>query len=890
MNWIAELIKTLCVATIFALSAAVSIALSRAGADFATLWLANGAALMSIRLLGMKAPWIAYLAIYIVGLATNLAFENSPDVSAVLMIINLIEIAIASYVLKSEAIERNRRYTVYFQVVLGAIILPSLVSASLAATFFYFKFEAEFFKNFSLWFDADAAGLLFIVLLNVLIERRKEFDKPRIDWQGVSVILIGALLPIWIAMNVPFPYIWMALCSIFIASWFPPLLVFAASLFYITLLVLVAIYAPSFSENYRILDATGETLFYVNLAMTSLPAVILSHLIRNLEREIIVARENKDRFSRAMNDSHLGFVIADMDGRILAANPAMEKLLGYPSAELVGMTALDLTPDEFKQQSRETTAKIAHGDADMVQQEKQYQRKDGSLIWARFTASLIAGSGQPYSVVQIEDISDQKAMQAETQQQEDRWRFALEAARQGVWDADLTLGQTHYSVTWCRILGFDQSEIGRSSNRWLDFVHPDDKRRVRAVYLEHISGEIDIFEEEYRMRHKDGHWVWVLNRGKTIAYDETGKPVRIVGTQTDISRLKMAEQERLSDHEKITVAADSANLGFWEYDPISRNFKLDAAASALTNAPDNISADVFFQDFLDIDRQISPETFLEKETFHFEAASGGPGLKTQKKLEFFGRQMRNPDDSISIVGICIDVTRLANLIETLSDKNEQLDKFAAIASHDLQSPLRHIRMQSEMLELELDASVSEETRAMIGTIRSSSAEMQELIQKLLDFSRSNDAIEVGTVDVSACISQAIKKVDTDVKESGAVIRTDTKVLINADGELLGEVFQNLIQNAIKYRSQSVPEIDITLDENATEFVFTVRDNGRGIPLQHKDYIFEPFRRLLQPDNVTGSGMGLALCARIVRAHKGKIWLHQSSQDGSTFRFSISKRL
>ncbi|SFJ45153.1 PAS domain S-box-containing protein/diguanylate cyclase (GGDEF) domain-containing protein [Phyllobacterium sp. CL33Tsu] len=146
-----------------------------------------------------------------------------------------------------------------------------------------------------------------------------------------------------------------------------------------------------------------------------------------------------------------------------------------------------------------------------------------------------------------------------------RWSFALESAGLGVWDSNLVTGQCYYSSTWKRMLGYREDELGDSGDLWLTLIHPDDKQRAIESGQRHIAGEIPQIETEFRLRHKDGHWVWVLDRGRVVEWDADGKPTRMIGVQTDITDQKNAEHQLALLNQRVELALDAGQIGLWHF-------------------------------------------------------------------------------------------------------------------------------------------------------------------------------------------------------------------------------------------------------------------------------------------------------------------------------------
>jgi len=261
--------------------------------------------------------------------------------------------------------------------------------------------------------------------------------------------------------------------------------------------------------------------------------------------------ESEQRFRRAMEDSAIGIAVVGLDGRILETNLAFAAMLGYSREEIEALTFFQITHPDDLQIGRETMDGLKAGTVDAFHFEKRYLRKDGSPVWARLAGSVIRdeNSGRPlYLVSQIEDIDARKQAEARIAEAETRWNFALAGAGQGVWDLDMRKGGTTYSSTWVKMLGYEEGELDGDPDRWLTMIHPEDRETVAEADRIHLEGKTPFFEAEFRMRHKDGHWIWILDRGKAIERDEEGRLIRAIGSLTDITRRKEAE-------ERLTVSA-----------------------------------------------------------------------------------------------------------------------------------------------------------------------------------------------------------------------------------------------------------------------------------------------------------------------------------------------
>ena len=214
--------------------------------------------------------------------------------------------------------------------------------------------------------------------------------------------------------------------------------------------------------------------------------------------------------------------------------------------------------------------------------ELPFIQADGTRIWVRTVGSAEFEDGIAVRLTgAFQNVTDRVKQQLALEVLSDRQAAATENGRIGIWDVDLVAGTTHYSEMWCRILGYTREEMGDAIESWLNLVHPDDRERARNADLDHIAGKKPFFEEQFRMRHKDGSWVWILDRGQVIARDADGKPIRLIGTHIDITSQKQAEQERLLLAERVTIATNSGNIGIWEFDLISKEMSWDPSMYSL---------------------------------------------------------------------------------------------------------------------------------------------------------------------------------------------------------------------------------------------------------------------------------------------------------------------
>ena len=231
--------------------------------------------------------------------------------------------------------------------------------------------------------------------------------------------------------------------------------------------------------------------------------------------------------------------------------------------------------------------------------------------------------------------------------------------------------------------------------------------------------------------------------------------------------------------------------------------------------------------------------------------------------------------------------RVALRTEELQRSNEDLQQFAYVASHDLKEPLRMISSYSSLLQRRYQDRLDEDANEYIGFIVEGVKRMNLLITDLLDYSRAGqtDDEAMAEVDPEPVLRSVLDNLKVTIADAGAVVTHDRLPKVLFDPMRLSQLLQNLIGNAIKYRGDKKPVIRVSAERNGSETVFSVRDNGPGIPAEHHETVFGIFKRL-HGKEVEGTGIGLAMCRRIVERHGGRIWVESTPGSGATFRFTV----
>jgi signal transduction histidine kinase len=231
--------------------------------------------------------------------------------------------------------------------------------------------------------------------------------------------------------------------------------------------------------------------------------------------------------------------------------------------------------------------------------------------------------------------------------------------------------------------------------------------------------------------------------------------------------------------------------------------------------------------------------------------------------------------------------KLACKAAELERSNADLEQFAYVASHDLQEPLRMVAAYTQLLAERYQGKLDADADKFIGYACEGAQRMQVLIQDLLAFSRvGRKEKPSASVDCSAVMRDVLQVLAPGITESGATVTFSGLPEVWADNTQMGQVLQNLIGNAIKFRGKEAPLVSVQAEQRNQEWLFSVADNGIGVAPENAEQIFAVFQRLHARSEYPGNGIGLAICKKIVERHGGKIWVESQSGCGSTFKFTM----
>lgn len=472
------------------------------------------------------------------------------------------------FVIDRVAVLTQRAHPGVFEVLAAAstMLVSPTVGLLVASTPAALGFDITFPVPLSVWWGG-ATSALGIFLPAVLLNQHGAVRPPRPNWLDnerlAAIIAVGGIGAFLAIVGLPEPTLVLIVPLMLLSLVFRPadMAILSGVVWLVAAVSSRYVGDGSLRSSYMMPIGVGIGV------LLPVATAVLADRLRQRERDLA---RSESLFHRSMQGSNVGVTIVGADARYLSVNAAFCTLLGYTERELIGRHFLDFVYEADREKILSFCNGISDGSVTVIHTERRYVRKDGEVFWAR-TSSIVVDdpdTGRPARLItQIEDIDLQKKEVQAIEESESRWAFALENGQQGVWDIDKTIGRLYTSPTWKRMLGYAPDDIVvDGGDAWLELMHPDDRDNFLAINEAHERGLTDQLEAEFRLRHKDGHWVWILDRGKVIARDVEGNPLRIIGTHTDISRNKSTELEIQLLEERLRLSVEAGGIGLWGID------------------------------------------------------------------------------------------------------------------------------------------------------------------------------------------------------------------------------------------------------------------------------------------------------------------------------------
>lgn len=621
----------------------------------------------------------------------------------------------------------------------------------------------------------------------------------------------------------------------------------------------------------------------------------LAQQIAARNRELAIANHalacSEERYRVAFEAAAVGFSEVSLDGRWLRVNDRFCSILGYTPEELASLQVQDVTYPEDRQVDQESMAGLLRGDVSEYSTRKRYVRKDGELVWAHRTVSLVRDrDGQPqYFIGIVQDISAQKQAEAAEQkarealrESEERLRLAQQAGRimAFVWNVPAN------TVEFSNPLPHMHDGLATTNgNYWRDHIHTDDLQRCQAAVREALTSGKD-YECHYRYRADDGKEYWHALRGRAYT-DASGQPSRVFGVVLDVTEQKRANEALETNVERMRLAHGAANMASWHWDLITHEVHWSDEYWGICGldkrtVPPSFTA--WLQSVHPDDREATLEAIqiaTKTGEYSHEHRVLVPDGST-RWVAGRGRTFGDPDGKpCRMIGIVMDITerKQAESLLMQAEKLAAAGRLAASVAHEINNPLEAV---TNLLYLVgSDDSLSASTRRYVEIGQQEISRVGEIVAQTLKFYRqSTNPASAHMREVFDSVLQLYHPRLTSLGIRVVREHTEAEPLVCYTSELR-QVFANLLGNSIDamssggtIRIRSRRAWDSRTGRWGIRITFA--DNGTGMSEATTRHIFEPFFTTKQ---VSGTGLGLWVSLQLVQKHEGNIRVRSSNRPG-----------
>ncbi len=471
-------------------------------------------------------------------------------------------------------------------------------------------------------------------------------------------------------------------------------------------------------------------------------------------------------------------------------------------------------------------------------------------------------------------------------------------------NADLTVIETNQAL--CDMVGL--SKQGLKAIKFSAITHPDDVQRDLDMVKTIMENPAKIFRYEKRYLHNNGQIIWILLSVAAVT-DNQNKYKYHLSHMQDITEKKNAEDKLKSERKLLQTIIDNLPMNIYVKDTRCKKILVNTkekeylAGNGMANLLGKDDYDLYPYENAAISIQEDKQVFnshtaiVSKETVSVKF-NGEKTYFLTSKIPYYDEHRHLE----GLIGISYDVSdiknkeyallqlnkSLENVTKELEEKNSELEQFATIASHDLQEPLRMITGFITLIEKKYADILDEQGREYMQLIVSGAMRMRLIISDILQYSRHGFAEEQKIcININNLLHKLVSDNFTEALINGAFIEYDNMPTIMADETSMQQLFTNLIGNGLKYQPKgNKPVIKINAENTGEHWKFSVSDNGIGIKKEYFEKVFMIFKRLHNKNEYNGTGVGLAICKKIVGKYGGKIWLDSSPGVGTTFHFNL----
>lgn len=620
-------------------------------------------------------------------------------------------------------------------------------------------------------------------------------------------------------------------------------------------------------------------------------------------REIAAAlRASEEQFRAVVQNSRDLINIIDAEGTFQYASPAYERTLGYLPADIEGNDAFELVHPEDVAALQARFMELNAAPGATLSARFRMRHKDGSWRFMDAMGTNLADHPGVRGIVTISrDVTDQVRYEEQLRASEERFRTVADYSYDWGYWINPEGKFVYVSPSSEQVTGYPPRAFEENPDLLQQIIHPDDRSKVIA-HLEEESEKEGAHTVEFRILTRGGDVRWI-NHGCQSVYGQDGRWLGRRASQIDITARKAMEEAAKAREALLDTVLENLPVGVWITDERGEIQQGNAAGRSIWEGGAYVGPEdygVYKGWRVDTGEPIQPGEWAVARA----VSEGKTTINEEVQIECFDGSHKIILNSAiplweegAIQGAVIvnhDVTllkdaqkQLEQFNQELARSNQDLEQFAYVASHDLQEPLRMIASYLQLLERRYEDQLDQEAHEFIGYAVDGAGRMKKLINDLLAYSR------VGTrgqdpepIAVEPVLERVIRGLGMTIEETNATITYGRLPTVRADPNQLAQVFQNLISNAIKFRGEAPPQIEIRAERAEDQWIFSVQDNGIGIDPLYHDRIFIIFQRLHTRQEASGTGIGLAICKKIVERHGGRIWLDSRPGEGTTFHFSL----
>ena len=470
----------------------------------------------------------------------------------------------------------------------------------------------------------------------------------------------------------------------------------------------------------------------------------------------------------------------------------------------------------------------------------------------------------------------------------------IAGANIGIWSWDLVDNTIIWDLTMHKIFGTDPKTYQTTYENFLKILHPDDVNEVQQNSIDLFKKQVLHFTNTYRIILPDKTIRYILSKTSTHT-DNNNTIIRMIGMSQDITQQKQYEYALQKNDRTYHLILNYITDGWWEFDIKNKQLHLSKSSKDFLGYNDH-----------ELMNPVNKwKSMINHEDYFILKKSYYAHLKHNTKIETIIRFVHKNgnviwaivrgtssrdlfSDKVSLIGTFTNITKLKNTEQELINSNKELDDFANIASHDLREPLRGINNYCGFLQEDYHDKIDSEGQNKLSTLQKLTKRLDKFLDTLLLYSQiGRTQLALTMVDINKVLSREIDSLQITIKEKNInIMLMQNFPKIYCDNVRIGEIFHNLIVNAVKYTDNRAPTIEIGF-KPLNPVVFYVRDNGIGIEEKHFTIIFKIFKRLHAREAFGGgTGSGLTIAKKIIERHNGKIWLESEIGTGSTFYFTL----